>query len=89
MLPPEFCLLDNVSASVKKSKEMRDALGLTHVAPREKMRRIQSLVDALVKQKAFSDFSLVVEPEALVTETSVLASPTMISRNQVIVCDEK
>ena len=49
MLPPEFCLFDNVSASVKKSKEMRDALGLTHVVPREKMRRIQSLVDALVK----------------------------------------
>jgi hypothetical protein len=39
-LPTEFCLLDGVPDSVKKSQGMRDALSHTRIEPAEKIKRI-------------------------------------------------
>jgi len=39
-LPTEFCLLDGVPDSVRKSMGMRDALSQTRIEPAEKIRRI-------------------------------------------------
>ena len=39
-LPTEFCLMDGVPDSVRKTAGMRDALARTRIQPHEKIRRI-------------------------------------------------
>ena len=46
-LPPEFCMLDGVPDSIRKSAGMRDALAHTRIAPAEKMKKIQEMCDLL------------------------------------------
>jgi len=43
-LPSEFCLVDGVPASVKKSMGMRDCLAKTRIDPAEKSKRIREMV---------------------------------------------
>lgn len=89
MLPTEFCLLDNVPDHVRKSPMMRDALALTRIDPKEKIRRIQEMVRTLQNQKAVKDWNIVIEQEPISMKTNVLGAPTMISNKQVIRCDEQ
>ena len=46
-LPPEFCLIDGVSESMKRSPGMREALKRTHISPYEKVTKIQKMADTL------------------------------------------
>lgn len=47
LLPSEFCLIDGVPDSIRKSAGMRDALAMTRVSPQEKLRQVQQMVDLL------------------------------------------
>ena len=39
-LPSEFCLLDGVPDSIRKGAGMRDALAMTRINPKDKIRQI-------------------------------------------------
>ena len=47
-LPPEFCMLDGVPDSIRKSPGMRDALARTRIDPQEKMKKIQEMCNTLL-----------------------------------------
>jgi hypothetical protein len=46
-LPTEFCLIDGVPDSMRKGREMRDAMAKTRIRPEEKMGRIKKMVSEL------------------------------------------
>ena len=46
-LPTEFCMLDGVPDSIRKSAGMRDALAHTRITPQEKMKKIQEMCNTL------------------------------------------
>ena len=60
-LPPEFCLIDGVPDSIRKSAGMRDALAHTRISPQEKMDKIFKMCEELFKQKAMKDWDLSIE----------------------------
>ena len=61
LLPSEFCLIDGVPDSIRKSAGMRDALAMTRVSPQEKLRQVQQMVDLLAQQKSMKNWGLTVE----------------------------
>jgi len=48
-LPPEFTILDKIPDHVKKGPGYRDALTQTRLDPKERMNRIQKMLETLVK----------------------------------------
>ena len=54
---------------------MRDALAKTRIDPAEKIKRIHEMVRSLQGQKAMRDWNIVIENQAEVMDTSVLATP--------------
>ena len=57
-LPPEFCMLDGVPDSIRKSAGMREALAQTRIRPDDKMKKIQEMCDLLFKQKSIKEWGL-------------------------------
>ncbi len=88
-LPTEFCLTDGVPDSMRRGREMRDAMAQTRVRPSEKMDRIKRMVGELFDQKAIKDWGLSIEEAPVSMETSVLATPQLLRGDQLIRCDEE
>ena len=61
-LPPEFTILDGVPDSVRKGPGMRDALMKTKLDPRERMEKIQRMLDTLKNQKSVQNWGLELVP---------------------------
>lgn len=87
-LPPEFCLIDGVPDSIRKSAGMRDALAKTRVTPQEKIDKIQNMCDLLMQQKAVKNWGLEIEQVPISLTSTVLSSPQIFSQNQVIQVNE-
>ena len=87
-LPPEFCMLDGVPESIRKSAGMRDALAQTRIRPDDKMKKIQEMCDLLFQQKSIKDWDLHIEQVPISLESHVLGAPQIFANNSVIHCDE-
>ena len=87
-LPPEFCLVDGVSDSMRKSPGMREALKRTHITPQDKVSRIQRMADILQAQKALKQWDLKIEAVPVEIKSRVMDAPKIFKNNQVIYCDE-
>lgn len=87
-LPPEFCLVDGVSDSMKKSPGMREALKRTHITPEDKCGRIQKMADVLQAQKALKQWDLKIEAVPVEIRSRVMDAPKIFKGNQIIHVDE-
>ena len=74
-LPPEVCLVDGVSDSMKKSQGMRLALQKTHISPKEKMDRVEGMAGKLMGQKALKNWDITIERAPLEINSRVMPSP--------------
>jgi hypothetical protein len=87
-LPPEFCLVDGVSDSMRKSPGMREALKRTHITPQDKIKRIQDMATILQAQKALKQWDLKIDAVPVEIKSRVMDAPKIFKNNQVIHCDE-
>ena len=53
------------------------------------MDKIKKMVRELFQQKAIKDWDLIIEPEPIHMDTTVLNAPQIISGSQLIRCDEQ
>lgn len=88
-LPPEFCLLDGVPDSVRKGREMREAMQTIRITPEEKIAKISKLRKELFAQKAIKDWGIMIEELPIeLPRSCVLGAPAILQGNQVIHIDE-
>ena len=74
-LPPEFCLVDGVSDSMKKSQAMRFALQKTHISPKEKMDKVEGMASKLMGQKALKNWDISIEKAPIEICSRVMTAP--------------
>jgi len=74
-LPTEFCLIDGVPDSIRKSAGMRDALQATRMNPSEKLAKVQDMCNQILKQKPLKDWDLQIESAPVHLTTNVLSAP--------------
>lgn len=87
-IPPEFCLIDGVSESMKRSAGMREALKRTHISPFEKVSKIQKMADTLQAQKALKQWDLRIEAMPVEIKSRVMEAPQIFKSGQIIHIDE-
>ena len=80
-LPPEFCMLDGVPDSIRKSAGMRDALAHTRITPQDKMKKIEQMCEMLFKQQSIKNWDLHIENVPIELQSHVLGAPQIFSNN--------
>ena len=73
-LPPEFTIIDGVPDSVRKGPGMRDALMKTKLSPKERMDRVQQILETLKAQKSIASWGLKIEEVPTSVECTVLGA---------------
>lgn len=65
---------------------MRDALAMTRVTPKQKIREIQQMVDLLAQQNSMKNWGLQVEEVPISLDSFVLGAPQMqlLTNGQII-----
>jgi hypothetical protein len=74
-LPPEFCLVDGVSDSMKRSPAMREALKRTHITPAEKIDKVQKMANILQSQKALKNWDISIEHAPVEINSRIMTAP--------------
>ena len=88
-LPPEFTIVDGVPDHVKKGPGMREALMQTKLSPRDRMQRIQKMLNSLTQQKSMQNWGIQLEPAPTQIETTVLGAAKIFKDNQVVHINEQ
>ena len=57
-LPPEFTIIDGVPDHIRKGPGMREALMQTKLSPRDRMERIQKMLNTLMQQNSMQSWGL-------------------------------
>ena len=88
-LPPEFTIVDGVPDHIKKGPGMREALMQTKLSPRDRMQRIQKMLDSLTQQTSMTKWGIQLEPAPTQIETTVLGAAQIFKDNQVVHINEQ
>jgi len=80
-LPPELCMLDGVPASMKKSREMCDAMAAVRISPKEKLDRINQMCSELFSKKAIEQWGINIEQVPIEMQSNVLTPPQIFRDN--------